>query len=71
MLVGILTIYFWTNKGGIGRWKLTEEEERFLVEIIALVVCSSRVAKMKENVPFCREFSIFCIEDRVVIDHVV
>ena len=50
---------------------MTEVEERFLVEIIALVVCSSRVAKMKENVPFCREFSIFCIEDRVVVDHVV
>ena len=41
------------------------------MEIIALVVCSSRVVKMMEHLPFCREFSILCIEDRVVVDHVV
>ena len=70
-VTGILKMIFWTSKGGIGRWKLTEEEERFLVEIIVLVVCSSRVVKMKKHLPFCREFSILCIEDRVVVDHVV
>ena len=40
---------FWTSKGGVGRWKLTEVQKRFLVEIIALVVCSSRVVKVKEH----------------------
>ena len=33
---------------------------------------TSRVVKMKEHLPFCREFRIPCIEDRaVVIDCVV
>ena len=41
------------------------------MEIIALVVCSNRVVKMNEHLPFLREFSILCIEDRVVVDHVV
>ena len=41
------------------------------MEIIALLVCSTRVVKMKEHLPFCREFSILCIEDKVVVDHVV
>ena len=50
---------------------MTEVEEQFLVEIVALVVCTSRVVKMKEHLPFCREFSILCIEDRVVADHVI
>ena len=48
---------------------MTEVKERFLVEIIALVVCSSRVEKMKELLPFSREFSRLCIEDRVVFGH--
>ena len=67
MLVGILRMIFWTSKGGIGRWKLTEVEERFMVEITSLVVCSSRVVKMKEHLPFCREFSILCIEDELLL----
>ena len=50
---------------------MTEVEEQFLVEIVALVACTSRVVKMKEHLPFCREFSILCIEDRVVADHVI
>ena len=69
MLVGILSMIFWTSKGGVGKWKFTEVEEQFLVEIIALVVCSNRVVKMNEHLPFFREFSILCIEDRVVVDH--
>ena len=36
-----------------------------------LVVCISRVVKMKDHVPFYREFSILFIEDKVVVDHVV
>ena len=71
ILVEIVRIILWTSKGGIGRWNLTEVEEQFLVEIVALVVCTSRVVKMKEHLPFCREFSILCIEDRVVADHVI
>ena len=50
---------------------MTEVEEQFLVEIVALVVCTSRVVKMKEHLPFCREFSIRCIEDRVTVNYVV
>ena len=26
---------------------------------------------MKKSLPFCKEFSIFCIEDRVTVDRVV
>ena len=50
---------------------MTEVEGLFLVEIVALVVCISRVVKMKEHLPVCREFSILCIEERAVVDHVV
>ena len=41
------------------------------MEIVALVVFTSRVVKMKEYLPFCREFNILCIEYRVVVDRVV
>ena len=47
-------------KGGIGRLTLFE------VEVVEVVICRSRVVKMKEYLPFCREFNILCIEDRVV-----
>ena len=36
-----------------------------------MVVCISRVGKMKEDLPFCREFSILGIGDRAVVDRVV
>ena len=36
------------------------------MEIVALIVCTSRVMKMKKYLSFCREFSILYIEDRVV-----
>ena len=36
------------------------------MDILALVVCTSRV----EHLPFCRGFNILCIEDRVAVDHV-
>ena len=42
-----------------------------MVVIVSLMVCTSRFVKMKEPLLFCREFSIFCIEDRVAVDHVV
>ena len=41
------------------------------MEIIGLVVSTSRVVKMKGHLPFCREFRTLCIEDRVAIDRVV
>ena len=40
------------------------------MDILALVACTSRVGKLKEHLPFCREFNILCIEDRVAVDHV-
>ena len=42
-----------------------------MVEIVAVVVCISRVGKMKEHLPFCREFSILGIGDRAVVDRVI
>ena len=30
MLVGIVRMSFWTSKGELEKWKLTEEEELFL-----------------------------------------
>ena len=59
---------FWTNKGGIGRWKLTKVEDQIFHGI---VVCTSRVVKMKEHLSFCRELGLLCIEDRVAVDRVV
>ena len=37
-----------------------------MAEILDVVVCKSRVMKTKEQLPFCREFSILFIEDRVI-----
>ena len=42
-----------------------------MVKIAALVVATRRVVKMKEHLPFCRKFSILCIEIRAIADHVV
>ena len=61
--------YFVKSKGGIRRWKLTEVEGRMLMEIIGVVICTSRVMKMRENLPFCKEFSILYMEGRVSVDH--
>ena len=36
-----------------------------------VVVCANRALKMKEPLTFCREFSVFCIEDRAVVERVV
>ena len=41
------------------------------MEFEGVVVCTGRVVKMKEDVPFCKEFTIHCMEDRVVVDSVV
>ena len=40
------------------------------MDIVALVVCTSSVVKMKEHLPFCREFGILCIEDGFAVNHV-
>ena len=48
-----------------------EVEEGFLVEIVGVVVSTSTVVKMKTATPFCKEFIIICIEDRVVVGSVV
>ena len=42
-----------------------------MAEIGVVVIYTSRVAKIKEHLPFCRKFSILCIEDRVAVDRVV
>ena len=45
--------------------------KNILVEIVGVVVCTSRVVKMKEHLPFYRKYSTLCIEDGVVADCVV
>ena len=42
-----------------------------MAEIGVVVIYTSRVVKIKEHLPFCRKFSILCIEDRVAVDRVV
>ena len=41
------------------------------MDISGVVVCTSRVAKMKEHLPFRKEFTILCIKNRVVVKRVV
>ena len=41
------------------------------MEIVALMVCTSKFVRMKDHLSFGREFVIFSISDRVVVDHVV
>ena len=48
---------------------MTEVEKQILVEIVGVVTYTSKVVKMKEHLPFGRESSILCTEDRVVVDH--
>ena len=50
---------------------MTEVEEQIFNEDFRVVLCASRVVKVKKHLPFCREFSMLCIEDRVVADRVV
>ena len=42
-----------------------------MVDIAGVVACTIRVVKMKEYLPFRRELSTLCIEDRVVVHRVV
>ena len=35
------------------------------MEIVGVVVYTSRVMRMKDNLPFCREFNTLRIKDRV------
>ena len=41
------------------------------MEIEEVIVYTSMAAIIKEHIPFCREFSIFCIGYRVVVDCVL
>ena len=38
--------------------------------MVGVVIRTSRVLKMKEHLPFYRESSILCIEDRVAAERV-
>ena len=40
------------------------------MEILGVVVCSSRAVKTKKDLPFFREFSILRTGDRVAVDRV-
>ena len=50
---------------------MTEVEEKTFNEDFRVVLSASRVVKIKKRLPFCRKFSMLCIEDRVVVDRVV
>ena len=50
---------------------LLKSRKGFLLEIVGVVVCTVRVVKMKEHLPFCKEFSTICTEHRVVVERVV
>ena len=39
-----------------------------MVEIAGVVLCTRRIVRMKENLLFCTEFSIVCIEGRVFVE---
>ena len=41
-----------------------------MVEIVGVVVCTSRVVKMRENLQFVKEFSMLYMKDRVTADRV-
>ena len=71
VLMGLVWMILRTRKSGMGRWKLTEVEKQFLMETVGVVVCTSGVVKIRQQVPFFWEFSILFIEDRVAFDHVV
>ena len=64
MLVWIARIILGTNKGDVGRGKLTEIEERIFGGDCRGGKYS--VVKMKEHLPFSREFNISVVVDRVV-----
>ena len=50
---------------------MTEVEEGILGGVCRVVVYTSRAMKIKEHLPFCKEFSTLFIEDRNVVDRVV
>ena len=41
------------------------------MEIVRVILCTRKVVKMKEHLPFRKDFSILGIENRVVVDQVV
>ena len=38
---------------------------------VEVVVCTNRALKKKEYLPSCGEFSVLCIQDRVIVERVV
>ena len=69
--MGTARMILQTSKGGKKGENCLKKRKRLLVEILGVVVCTRRIVKMKEHVPFCREFIILCVEDRVVVNLVV
>ena len=53
-----------------GFQKQLKWENVFLLEILVVVVSTSRNLKMKEHLPFCREFRALSVEDRVAVNRV-
>ena len=41
--------------------------ENVLFDIVALIICTSRVVNMKEYLAFCGEFSILYIEEKELL----
>ena len=55
--------------GGIGRWKITEVEERIFNG--DEMKRKWHEMKIKEHLTMCKKLRILYIEDRVVVDYVV
>ena len=49
---------------------MNEVQKRIVSGDFWVVVCTIKVVKMKEHLPFFRECSSSCIEDRVAVDRV-
>ena len=71
VLVRVVRMILWTRKGKIGRWKMTEVEQRTLGWDFGGGCMHKMVVKMKEHLPFCWESSILFIEDKVAVDRAV
>ena len=70
MLMGVVRMISWPSKSGIEKLRLPSRRI-IVVDIVVVVVCTSRVVKMKEHLPFCKEFNTLCVEERVVVDQIV
>ena len=59
------------NKGEIGKWKLTEEEELLLGKDCSVGCIHKMGCENEGATTICRKFIILCIEIWAIVDHVL